>query len=564
MTAVATAIADNRYGVAGVGQPNAMPLLFEHDYGTTHSWGLALWTAVEWGADVVNMSLAYGCGRWSSRHCGATLLRDAAIEAYNHGVSVVASAGNSERDNDSLHVIPCELFHVICVGALAPDAPVAATSKHWGKTPDGSPQGSHWGSMVDVWAPDGIKTAPPPLFDGTTWKEDSGRGYEALDDAGGTSGAAAFVSGAVALIRAADPSLDAAGVINILQQTVDPSSPDSKVQKGWGMLDVFAAVHHATGFRESAELSSPEAGEELLDVVPMQFRPCGGCSPSSIDVYVRFDTGVGATTRLLGQATQQNGWKLVWNVPPRAPRQTAEAWGIVHPAAGAPPGTPSTTTATVAFEIQTNKIPPALPTNLRPTNVTSSGVTLAWDYASGNPITDFQLVRYVCGLGYACNPTTPAIQLGGSARSFVVDNLVGNWSVRWRLQACNAGECSDWVDGPRVDTPNPGSAPTAPTNLHLCGQGGVPFEVCFANRVTLIWNDNASNEDHYKFQWSIAQAGTPPLEGAWNTVVRSPNAQSYSFTSSSLISGMIYYFRVCAYNVYGCSSYSNMVSYTMP
>lgn len=556
MTAVATAIANNRYGVAGVGQPHATPMLFQDD-STTYSWGRALWTALSWGADVVNLSLAHGCGRFS-RNCGGRLLRDAAVEAYHQGVSVVASAGNIARSNNNSQVVPCELFHVICVGALADDSPVAAT---WGE------EGSNWGSQVDVWSPTNIRVAPVPRFDGTNWKETPFLGYEQLQPVGGTSGAAAFVSGAVALIRSADPSLGAAGVIDILAQTVDRGSSDPKVLEGWGMLDVFAAVYRAAaGYRErtgqpvppSDVQASPESGtairvtwvnnSDIAASVRVKAEP-----PARPPLPVRRVTvGANQTTAVIGTQTSADGTvlKLQPNTKYTVTVSACSAAGVCsdsHP-----------------VTVQTINTVPAAPIDLQGRNLTSSGVTLAWDYTGSNPVTHFRLVRYLCGPGHPCNPLAPPIRLGALERSFVIGNLVGNWSVHWRIQACNDDGCGAWVDGLRIDTPSPGSAPAAPTNLHLCGQGGVPFEACLVNRVTLIWNDNASNEDRYEFEWAIAQIGTPPWEAAWSTETLGPNARSYWFTSSSLSSGVIYHFRARACNVYGCSGYSNMIAYSAP
>ena len=124
----------------------------------------------------------------------------------------------------------------------------------------------------------------------------------------------------------------------------------------------------------------------------------------------------------------------------------------------------------------------------------------------------------------ACNPASPAIQVGASDRTFDVTGLVGNWLVRWRIQACNLDGCSAWIDGPGSSTPNPGSAPAAPSNLRVCGTSGDPYEVCLANRIALHWTDNATNEERYEFQWSIAQIGTPPWNNSWSTAVLPANA----------------------------------------
>jgi hypothetical protein len=103
--------------------------------------------------------------------------------------------------------------------------------------------------------------------------------------------------------------------------------------------------------------------------------------------------------------------------------------------------------------------------------------------------------------------------------------------------------------------------PAAPTNLHLCGG----WEFCLLGYVTLIWNDNAGNEDRYEFEWSRALQGIPPEKNNWwNKVVLARNDTGHSLRTTTFVSGGLYFFRVRACNAAGCSVYSNRVSYTAP
>jgi hypothetical protein len=101
--------------------------------------------------------------------------------------------------------------------------------------------------------------------------------------------------------------------------------------------------------------------------------------------------------------------------------------------------------------------------------------------------------------------------------------------------------------------------PAAPTNLHICGGR----ELCLAGYVTLLWDDNAWNEDRYEFEWLRARTGVPPEKDVWNRVTLARNDEGHALHQSLFVRGSLYYFRVRACsNAGGCSVYSNRVSYT--
>jgi hypothetical protein len=135
------------------------------------------------------------------------VMQDGVNYATSHGVSVVSAAGNSQdsttlgslcsiircgaQDAGSWQVIPCVLDGVVCVGAADPAQPYENLQ--------------YFGSVVDVWAPGANMGfwAPPSLTAVGTVDQQT---YQSLD--GGTSGAAAFISGVIGMMEAANPALN--------------------------------------------------------------------------------------------------------------------------------------------------------------------------------------------------------------------------------------------------------------------------------------------------------------------------------------------------------------------
>lgn len=165
--------------------------------------------AVDHGASVINMSLTRNTLDWPSSW------DDAFLYAFEHDVVVVAAAGN--RGSGTTEVgAPATIPGVLTVGGV--DRNKAASF-------DASSQGI----TIAVAAPsEGLVGALP------------GGGYVVWN---GTSAAAPIVSGLVALVRAAYPRLDAAGVMNRVVATANPNghSVPSPIY-GNGLIDAAAAV----------------------------------------------------------------------------------------------------------------------------------------------------------------------------------------------------------------------------------------------------------------------------------------------------------------------------------
>jgi membrane-anchored mycosin MYCP len=175
--------------------------------------------AVQFGADVINLSLA--------TPDDVRGLRNAVEYALHHNVVVVAAAGNDigqggtgANDGNDGHdgsgpFYPAAYPGVLAVGAVGPGGVLAGFSDRY--TP------------VGVTAPGvNVTSAYPGTFPAA---------YNAAQN--GTSFAAAFVSGVVALVRSAHPGLNAAQVVARIEATAHGgTSPGT----GHGLVDPVRAV----------------------------------------------------------------------------------------------------------------------------------------------------------------------------------------------------------------------------------------------------------------------------------------------------------------------------------
>jgi type VII secretion-associated serine protease mycosin len=171
--------------------------------------------AVDQDADVINLSLE-------------TLPRPelaAAVEyALDNGVVVVAAAGNRQAQQQNLPAYPAAYPGVIAVAGV-------------------DEQGEHvdssvYGDYVDIAAPGLNIVGPAPR----------GQGYITMPS-GGTSFAAAYVSGAAALVRAAYPDLSPKQVADRLTRTADNPPDGRNPEVGYGVVNPYRAVTSLLGTR---------------------------------------------------------------------------------------------------------------------------------------------------------------------------------------------------------------------------------------------------------------------------------------------------------------------------
>ncbi|HEU5391604.1 MAG TPA: S8 family serine peptidase [Streptosporangiaceae bacterium] len=163
--------------------------------------------AVQFGADAINLSL--------STPDDVPALRQAVAYALSHNVVVVAAVGNDIPQNGTGPFYPAAYPGVLSVGAAGPGGTLAPFSDR--RTP------------VGVIAPGvNVTSAYPGTFPDA---------YN--PDQSGTSFAAAYVSGVVALVRAAHPRLNPAQVVARIEATARGSTGPGS---GHGVIDPVRAV----------------------------------------------------------------------------------------------------------------------------------------------------------------------------------------------------------------------------------------------------------------------------------------------------------------------------------
>jgi len=211
--AVCCAITNNYFGGAGTAGNYVVPILIRTD-DRVSSWSEGIWAAIALEADVMNISMGYICD-W---FCGWTDgdIGDATDYAGTHGAIIVASAGNHGVDigGDDRHR-PCEFPKVVCVGGMTA----------------GQFNTGNWGSPVDIWAPEGLKTTVAPDDPNP---DDNDYGLDELMNYKGTSSASPYVAGIVALMKSLKPTLTYSEALIILGNTANASENDpGKIDEGY-------------------------------------------------------------------------------------------------------------------------------------------------------------------------------------------------------------------------------------------------------------------------------------------------------------------------------------------
>jgi type VII secretion-associated serine protease mycosin len=198
--------------------------------------------AVDHGADVINLSLGD-----DSKSAHPESEQDEAVQyALAKGVVVVASAGNGGESGNRVSY-PAAYPGVIAVTAVDRD----------GRRADFSTR--RWYATLSAPGVD-VVTADP-----------DGQYYEGW----GTSAAAAWVSGAAALLKSEHPELTPAEVKRILEDTAeDPPQGGRDDSRGHGLLNPVAAL-------EAAEKSEPEGRRVAAEYADRYFGDGPGAAAGS-------------------------------------------------------------------------------------------------------------------------------------------------------------------------------------------------------------------------------------------------------------------------------------------
>jgi type VII secretion-associated serine protease mycosin len=208
--------------------------------------------AVDDGAQVINLSLAT---------VDTPALASAVRFAQASNVVVVAAAGNDNPDGATGPFYPAAYPGVLSVGAVGQDGSLASFSDT--RTP------------VSVTAPGvDVTAAYPGVFP---------QAYNPASN--GTSFATAFVSGVVALVRAAHPGLDQAQVVARITATADgPAGPGT----GHGLVNPVQAVTAVLPAPATAAAAPAQSG------VPAQSGASTGTASARVTIDRAAPSALGA------------------------------------------------------------------------------------------------------------------------------------------------------------------------------------------------------------------------------------------------------------------------------
>jgi beta-glucanase (GH16 family) len=239
--------------------------------------------------------------------------------------------------------------------------------------------------------------------------------------------------------------------------------------------------------------------------------------------YTQLNAGF---THQYGAYIMMNSWTGDANWSGLAPTQNADTvydWVKFWPDVTSVPGSGS---------------PPAAPSGLTATAVSSSQINLSWTASSG--ATSYNVKRATVSGG----PYT-TVATGVTATSFSDTGLAAATTYYYVVSAVNGGgESANSTQASAMT--QAASPPSAPGNLTATSPS--------KKKITLNWTDNSNNEDGFKIERST--------DGVNFTQITTMAANTARYTNTGLTSGTTYYYRVRAYNASGNSPYSNTASAT--
>jgi C1A family cysteine protease len=190
-----------------------------------------------------------------------------------------------------------------------------------------------------------------------------------------------------------------------------------------------------------------------------------------------------------------------------------------------------------SYVLYDGSTPPAAPSGLAATAVSSSQVDLAWTDNASNE-TGFKIERCT---GTDCSDFAPIATVGANVTSYSDTGPTASTSYIYRVRAYNAGGDSDYSNTATAVTQALPPAPAAPTNLAASAVS--------SSQINLTWADNADNETGVKIERSP--------DGATWTQIAAAAANATSYSDTGLTASTSYTYRVRAHNDGGDSDYSN-------
>jgi hypothetical protein len=189
----------------------------------------------------------------------------------------------------------------------------------------------------------------------------------------------------------------------------------------------------------------------------------------------------------------------------------------------------------------TARTPPAAPSGLMATAVSSSEISLSWT-DTGTGESSFKVER-------ASSPSGPWAQIATTATNvsnYLNAGLSASTTYYYKVRATNTAGNSAYSNTASAKT-LAAALPPAPS--------GLTATAASSSRINLSWTDNASNETGFKVERATSSSGPWTQIGTTGTNVA-------SFADTSVTAATTYYYRVRATSATGDSGYSNTATAT--
>ncbi|MDQ3685769.1 MAG: fibronectin type III domain-containing protein [Acidobacteriota bacterium] len=181
--------------------------------------------------------------------------------------------------------------------------------------------------------------------------------------------------------------------------------------------------------------------------------------------------------------------------------------------------------------------PPAAPTSLAATTVSTSQINLSWTDNATNE-SGYRVERSTDGSNFTQIATTSA-----NAVTYSATSLSASTTYYFRVRATNAGGDSAYSNTASATTQASPTTPAAPSNMTATAVS--------QTQINLTWADNATNENGFEIERCTGAGCTNFAQTA--TV----GANVRTFSNTGLTRNKTYRYRVRAYNTSGNSGYSN-------
>jgi LmbE family N-acetylglucosaminyl deacetylase len=188
----------------------------------------------------------------------------------------------------------------------------------------------------------------------------------------------------------------------------------------------------------------------------------------------------------------------------------------------------------------TTGLPPAAPSALTATTVSSSQINLAWVDNATNE-TSYRVERSTDGTTF-----TSLATLGANVTTYSNTGLTPSTTYFYRVLASNGSGDSAASNVASATTQAPSTPPAAPTGLTATAVSSA--------QINLAWVDNATNETSYRVDRSP--------DGVNFASIATLGANVTTYASTGLTAATTYYYRVVASNSAGPSGFSNIASAT--